>query len=101
VAVTVNGAECWDLPALDEIRVSQGMPAVRAAMAAGDTVAAAGSPSGQNGPGGPARPLIYGTGFTLSPWAETGGPGAPVKHAPRNFWHASPGSSGDTGNADD
>src|SRR6266702_1020408 len=30
VAVTVNGAQCWDIPALDEIRVSQGMPAMRA-----------------------------------------------------------------------
>jgi error-prone DNA polymerase len=34
VAVTVNGAQCWDIPALDEIRVSQGTPAMRAAMAA-------------------------------------------------------------------
>ena len=36
MAVTVNATECWDLPALDEIRVSGGMAAVRAAMAAGD-----------------------------------------------------------------
>jgi error-prone DNA polymerase len=36
MAVTVNGYECWDLPALDEIRLSGGMAAVRTAMAAGD-----------------------------------------------------------------
>jgi error-prone DNA polymerase len=94
VAVTVNGAQCWDIPALDEIRVSQGMPATRAAMAA-------------RRPGGlgdwfvSPRKAEYGTGFALSPWAETGGPGAPLKRAPRSFWHASPGSSGDTGSADD
>lgn len=32
VAVTVNAAECWDIPALDEIRLSSGMTAVRAAI---------------------------------------------------------------------
>jgi error-prone DNA polymerase len=101
VAVTVNGAECWDIPALDEIRVSQGMPAVRAAMTAGDTGLAPGPASGQGSPGHPAQPMVYGTGFALSPWAETGGPGAALKHAPRHFWHASPGSSGQTGSADD
>ena len=36
MAVTVNGTECWDIPALEEIRIAGGMTAVRAAMAAGD-----------------------------------------------------------------
>jgi error-prone DNA polymerase len=36
MAVTVNATECWDLPALEEIRVAGGMAAVHAAMAAGD-----------------------------------------------------------------
>jgi hypothetical protein len=36
MAVTVNATECWDLPALEEIRVAGGLGAVRAAMAAGD-----------------------------------------------------------------
>ncbi len=36
MAVTVNATECWDLPALEEIREAGGMAAVRAAMAAGD-----------------------------------------------------------------
>jgi error-prone DNA polymerase len=36
MAVTVNGYECWDIPALEEIRLAGGMDAVRAAMAAGD-----------------------------------------------------------------
>jgi error-prone DNA polymerase len=120
VAVTVNGAQCWDIPALDEIRVSQGMPATRAAMAARGPAAPRGGrfvpDPGQGGDRGEGLPPMsgglgdwfvsprkaeYGTGFALSPWAETGGPGAPLKRAPRSFWHASPGSSGDTGSADD
>ena len=105
VATTVNGVQCWDIPALDEIRVSHGMPAMRAAMAAAGGYAGRESPipEGYPGVGGsiPQGKVEYGTGFVLSPWAETGGPGAPLKHAPRNFWHASPGSSGDTGSADD
>src|SRR6185437_6485678 len=36
MAVTLNGTECWDLPALEEVRLAAGMDAVRAAMAAGD-----------------------------------------------------------------
>jgi len=36
MAVTVNATECWDIPALEEIRVASGMDAVRAALAAGD-----------------------------------------------------------------
>src|SRR3984957_15707037 len=36
MAVTVNATECWDLAVLEEIRVTGGMDAVRAAMAAGD-----------------------------------------------------------------
>jgi error-prone DNA polymerase len=105
VATTVNGVQCWDIPALDEIRVSHGMPAMRAAMAAAGGYAGRESPIPEGHPGVgrsiPRGKVEYGTGFALSPWAETGGPGAPLKHAPRNFWHASPGSSGDTGSADD
>jgi error-prone DNA polymerase len=102
MAVTVNGYECWDLPALEEIRVAGGMDAVRAAMAVGDVgpgthqplppaaqatdVAAAGSAD-------PAAPVTFANGFVLSPYAETGGPGGNLKHPPRNLWHASPGST--------
>ena len=39
MAVTVNATECWDLPALEEIRLARGLDAVRAAMAAGDVPA--------------------------------------------------------------
>jgi error-prone DNA polymerase len=118
LAVTVNGTECWDIPALDGLRLSQGLPAVRAAMAAGDVgpgiqpatldpanwdpnqiPAEAADESGQrgNGTGKPidrsARPLVFANGFTLSPYAETGGPGAHPKNPPRTLWHASPGST--------
>jgi error-prone DNA polymerase len=108
--VSINATECWDLAVMEEIRVGHGIGAVRAAMAAGDVpgpgVAAAtrlaalglwpapdrGEPvSGRQGTAGK---IIYGNGFTLSPYAETGSPGSPVKDPPRRLWHASPGSPG-------
>jgi error-prone DNA polymerase len=128
LAVSVNAAECWDLAVLEEIRLSGGIRAVRAAMAAGDVpgpgIAAAqggrqravGSPAAsqpaahgpagrrraahgpgarQPAPGSPAAgKVVYSTGFTLSPYAETGSAGGAVKDPPRKLWHASPGSSG-------
>ncbi len=146
MAVTVNGTECWDLPALEEIRIASGMTAVRAAMAAGDvgpgahltgpsdqgqasrsgqasrtgsgSIGRSGqagrSGSGSDGrtgrpvpvpaaqaaaaaadgdPGAPARPVVFGNGFVLSPYAETGSPGGSIKRPPRTLWHASPGST--------
>jgi error-prone DNA polymerase len=97
MAVTVNAAECWDIPALEEIRRSGGVPAVRAAMAAGDVGpggAHAADPGKQPANSGEeTRPVIFANGFTLSPYAETGGPGPGPKNL-RTFWHASPGSSG-------
>ena len=35
MAVTVNATECWDIPALEEIRLAGGLAAVRAALATG------------------------------------------------------------------
>ena len=97
MAVTVNAAECWDIPALEEIRVSRDMAAVRAAMAAGDVgPGAAGAQDAGNPPGARAAgssPVIFANGFTLSPYAETGSPGSSPKNPPRTFWHASPGST--------
>jgi error-prone DNA polymerase len=211
MAVTVNATECWDIPALEELRLASGLPAVRAAMAAGDVgpgappaaeatpaapaatgaspaaagnaspatpaavgaspaVAAAGDASpatpaavgaspaaaaaGDASPGTPAaadagpgtpspaqdadwpwvsedwpgmpfgtddpadgeaagtysagatsaddpaggraaagRRVVFANGFTLSPYAETGGPGGSPKKPPRTLWHASPGST--------
>jgi error-prone DNA polymerase len=107
MAVTVNATECWDIPALEEIRVSGGMAAVHAAMAAGDAgpgthlarLPDRGISPDSAGPAdpvdsdGPARPVVFANGFTLSPYAETGGPGGNLKHPPRTLWHASPGST--------
>jgi len=110
MAVTVNGCECWDLPALEEIRLAGGMEAVRAALAVGDVgpgahlarLADPGTSPGSPGPadaGNPAdsgegtHPFVFANGFTLSPYAETGGPGGNLKHPPRTLWHASPGST--------
>ena len=93
MAVSVNAAECWDLAVLEEIRLSRGIGAVHAAMAAGDvpgagtTAASGGSRSAVGGRA--ASKIIYPTGFRLSPYAETGS-----ADPPRKLWHASPGSSG-------
>ena len=105
MAVTVNATECWDLPALEEIRLSGGMDAVRAAMAAGDVgpgthqASSRTSPrpppsaAGDDRPGRARPPGPFANGFVLSPYAETGGPGGNLKTPPRTLWHASPGST--------
>ena len=102
-AVSVNATECWDLAVLEEIRLSRGIRAVRAAMAAGDVpgpgiAAAAPAAPAASGAARAARPasgaVVYPTGFTLSAYAETGSPGGAMKDPPRRLWHASPGSSG-------
>jgi error-prone DNA polymerase len=103
MAVTVNATECWDLPALEEIRVSCGLDAVRAALAAGDDLGrlpdhdtpgdAAADPGNPEGSSDGPHPFIFANGFALSPYAETGGPGGSIKQPPRTLWHASPGSA--------
>ena len=98
-SVSINGEECWDLAALEEIRAASGIGAVHAAMAAGD-VPGQGAPaqgrgtSGQPDPQETGEKIIYPNGFVLSPYAETGAPGPGLKGPPRKLWHASPGSSG-------
>jgi error-prone DNA polymerase len=97
--VSINGEECWDLAALEEIRsasgtgAASGIGAVRAAMAAGD-VPAQGGAGQRPGPPETGEKIIYPNGFVLSPYAETGAPGPGLKGPPRKLWHASPGSSG-------
>ena len=96
-SVSVNGEECWDLAALEEIRVASGIGAVRAAMAAGDVPAPGSRPARPGGPQAPqetGEKIVYPNGFVLSPYAETGSPGPGLKGPPRRLWHASPGSSG-------
>jgi len=97
MAATVTASECWDLPALEEIRLSRGMDAVRAAMEAGDVGAgqAAQRPADRRS----SHTVVFGSGFAMSRYAETGTPGAPLKIAPRALWHASGGSSGETADA--
>jgi error-prone DNA polymerase len=102
----VNATECWDIPALEEIRTTRGIAAVRTALTTGTDLPPglpalpAGLPAGdqaraaQPGDAAPAtRPLIFANGFTLSPYAETGTPGGTLKTPPRTLWHASPGST--------
>jgi error-prone DNA polymerase len=93
-SVSVNGEECWDLAALEEIRVASGIGAARAAMATGDVPAQGGKPSRPPVPPEAGEKIIYPNGFVLSPYAETGPPGPGLKGPPRKLWHASPGSSG-------
>jgi error-prone DNA polymerase len=110
MAVTVNATECWDIPALEEIRLASGIAGVRAALAAGDDLGRLPARAASPGPASPGpagggdadapaesgdgtRPVVFANGFTLSPYAETGGPGGSIKHPPRTLWHASPGST--------
>jgi error-prone DNA polymerase len=110
MAVTVNATECWDIPALEELRQAGGLTAVRAALATGhDLQAGPAAPKnlitpGDAGPskddeagpskdGASTRPLVFANGFALSPYAETGAPGGGLKTPPRTLWHASPGST--------
>jgi error-prone DNA polymerase len=101
MAVTVNATECWDLAALEEIRLASGLEGVRAALAAGDVGSGAhltpaeASPTEANpaDSGEDTHPFVFANGFALSPYAETGGPGGSLKHPPRTLWHASPGST--------
>ncbi|HEY2575888.1 MAG TPA: hypothetical protein VGI74_06225 [Streptosporangiaceae bacterium] len=82
------------------------MAAARAAMAAGDVPgpgmtappAATSQPPGDGSPA-TASKIVCPTGFRLSPYAETGPPGAAMKDPPRKLWHASPGSQGSSGSS--
>jgi error-prone DNA polymerase len=115
MAVTVNATECWDIPALEEIRRGPGgLAAVQAALATGHDLQTGPQPAGTPDPAAPgnlitpadpdpernrdrdnesARPLVFANGFALSPYAETGAPGGSLKTPPRTLWHASPGST--------
>jgi error-prone DNA polymerase len=93
-SVSVNGEECWDLAALEEIRAASGVGAVRSAMAAGDVPAQGGAASKRPALQEAGEKIIYPNGFVLSPYAETAPPGPGLKGPPRKLWHASPGSSG-------
>ena len=75
MAVTVNAAECWDIPALEEIRLASGLAAVRGAMATGDV-----------GPGamvaaGPGTPAPGHAGPGALPVPDPDWPGAPFPDA--------------------
>jgi error-prone DNA polymerase len=78
-AATVNALDCWGLPELEKIRADAGIGAVHAVLNEPPDQPA-GRPRG-TGPAAP--PLVYPTGFTLSPYAETGTPGPPPKPHPR------------------
>jgi error-prone DNA polymerase len=93
-AVTVNAVGCWDLAGLDEIRASRGMAAVRDALAG--TAGRPGRRWRQRGTGsadrGAVAARLYPTGFRLSPYAETGAPGGPLK-APARSPRTAPGGT--------
>ncbi|HEY6792367.1 MAG TPA: DNA polymerase III subunit alpha, partial [Trebonia sp.] len=89
MAVTLTATECWDIPALEEVRLDGGMPAVVAAMEAGDVLPEGGPPGERHAAGaGTSHAVFFANGFAMSRYAETGSPGAPLKHAPRSVWHA-------------
>ncbi|WP_219471799.1 DNA polymerase III subunit alpha [Nonomuraea rhizosphaerae] len=82
-AVSMRALDCWNLVDLDRLWRSQGIDAVRAALAP--------APQDPRSVGG--RRIEYANGFRLSPYADLG----PVVSPPsRELWHASQGSSGPT-----
>ncbi|MFC4590899.1 DNA polymerase III subunit alpha [Sphaerisporangium corydalis] len=82
-AVSLRALDCWNLVELDEAWRTEGMDKVWAMLgvARRDT----------GGVGG--RPIQYGNGFRLSPYADNGAPPG-MRLPPAKLWHASPGSSG-------
>ena len=57
MAVTVNATECWDIPALEEVRLASGMEGVRAALAAGDDLGRLPARGTSPGPAAPGMPV--------------------------------------------
>ena len=84
---TINAIDCWDLTELQALRTSGGIDAVRELLAAAAAEADVAERRSRNRSRAAAS-LVYPTGFTLSPYAETGSPGAPPKAPPRNLWDA-------------
>ena len=98
--VSVRATGCWELPAVDALWRSDGMPAVRALLTS-SAVTNDDSPEGRR----PRRVLVHPSGFRQSPYADLVPPGESVTSvAPliestdpgpdRKLWHSSPGSSG-------
>jgi len=89
---SVNAIDCWDLTELAALRAGQGIAAVRELLASAAAEAEADTDADERRRRNrrravPARAsLVYPTGFTLSPYAETGSPGAPPKAPPRDRW---------------
>ncbi|MDA2804102.1 DNA polymerase III subunit alpha [Nocardiopsis suaedae] len=83
---TVNATEAFDLEELTRLWHEEGPGAMDAHLRQGP---GRGRLAGVGG-----RRVRYASGFTLTPYAETGPPGGGADAAPRKLWHASPGSTG-------
>jgi error-prone DNA polymerase len=101
--VSMQATGCWELPVLRDAWEAGGLPAVHAAMDApgliSDAAVHGAAESRSTRPvmvappvGHP--PLIYASGFRLSPYSDIKPAGQPAARSPRKLWHASPGSSG-------
>ncbi|WP_424537151.1 DNA polymerase III subunit alpha [Sphaerisporangium viridialbum] len=84
-AVSLRALDCWNLVEVDEAWRTGGMGAVWAMLGV--------VREEKGGVGG--RPIEYGNGYRLSPYADNGAPPG-LRIPPRKLWHASPGSSGPT-----
>ncbi|MEV7967184.1 DNA polymerase III subunit alpha [Sphaerisporangium sp. NPDC088356] len=82
-AVSLRALDCWNLVDVDEAWRTGGMDEVWAML--GVVREETGSVGG--------RPIEYGNGYRLSPYADNGAPPG-LRIPPRKLWHASPGSSG-------
>ncbi|MCW2766315.1 MAG: dnaE2, partial [Nocardioides sp.] len=117
--VSLRATGCWELPELFGLWQSEGMDAVREAMAVvpegfggvGMENAGAGAaesrstrpvsarpgdptPKGAAGGMGQRRVLLHSSGFKLSPYADIKPAGENTKDVARKLWHRSPGSPG-------
>ncbi|GAA3825610.1 DNA polymerase III subunit alpha [Sphaerisporangium flaviroseum] len=82
-AVSLRALDCWNLVDLDEAWRTEGIGKVLDMLGI--------VRERMEGVGG--RPIEYGNGFRLSPYADNGAPPG-SRIPPRKLWHASPGSSG-------
>ncbi len=87
-AYSVNAEDCWDLRDLEHIRAARGPAAVRAALGPISP-----APRDPRSTSDHARPTVFPNGFTLSPYAETGSPGARPTYPSRHLCHPSSGAS--------
>jgi error-prone DNA polymerase len=83
--VSLRATGAWELPALHDLWLREGIAAVHEEIA---TVPERFIPPTQQ------RVLTHSSGFQMSPYADVAPPGDPAKAVARKLWYRSPGSPG-------